>query len=584
MLIIGLEHVQMQRESVLRRVDALWEALATRFWLSFCIYLVLAPVVELAFHLNVRRFLHGRSRQPHRTRSDVKDNDEVFTFWIHLLSEESVERIDDMVSGWFVDAALERRRSKRNPLVSSPKHRRPAAPRRGNVFQLIAWTLYNRDLASLSREELAHAEQIVRKIEARRGVAYLPGTDPKLLCMRHTLGELEMVWKPFCFYLGALGLQRLAESALHWRGFQRVQPCSLGGLEYWHLPAPTGGLHTGVGSEPIVLMHGVGGLTAYVPFCFQISSIYAVPILVPCFPSCTIRLPTLASPPPLATSELVAAIEAMVVAHATPAAAAAARHSPGTLAGRGDASPGFLSDSASDGSVGSAAPTLDGSAPPYRRGHHPARTAAAAPANTAPAHTSTRVEAQPGATSTPTTATFVAHSMGTAFLAATLRARPQLAKSALFVDPVCFLLYRRDVLYNFLYRQTALRRSWFRPSKWFHLALHRFITREPCMQCCFRRDFWWSQYLLHPCDIPCDAAVLLSGHDAIVNANDVHKYLLEQAASLKRDPAAAAAAGAHELRVEMHAGRNHGWLMIVPWISRGVLEHLAALRQRHAPR
>ena len=80
-----------------------------------------------------------------------------------------------------------------------------------------------------------------------------------------------------------------------------------------------------------------------------------------------------------------------------------------------------------------------------------------------------------------------------AYLAAMLRARPALARSALFVDPICFLLYRREVLYNFLYRRPTLRRSWWRPSKWFALALHRMLTQEPSIQSCFRRDFWWSQ-------------------------------------------------------------------------------------------
>jgi len=170
--------------------------------------------------------------------------------------------------------------------------------------------------------------------------------------------------------------------------------------------------------------------------------------------------------------------------------------------------------------------------------------------------------------------------MGTAFLAAVLRARPGLASGVLMVDPVCFLLYRRDVLYNFLYRKPALRRSWYRPSKWFNLALHRLLTREPCMQCCFRRDFWWSQYLLHPWDIPCDAAVLLSGHDAIVNAKEVERYLIEQAAVLRGDPAADAACAAYEIRVEMHEGRSHGWLMVMPRIRRGVLDALAELPRR----
>jgi len=348
-------------------------------------------------------------------------------------------------------------------------------------------------------------------------------------------------------------LQRLAEVALRSRGFRLHHTA---GLDYWHLPRETNEVAEGkIGagkpqraySDPIVLMHGVGGLTPYVPFCFSVAAKHACDILVPCFPSCSIRVPTLASPPPMPTAELVAAIELMVVATTT-----------GVGAGPG---PCQLADP-EQSSNASAAST---------RAAHPI------------AGSATRIEHVQALlsdeASPPSQATFVAHSMGTAFLAALLRARPGLASSVLFVDPVCFLLYRRDVLYNFLYRKPALRRSWYRPSKWFNLALHRLLTREPCMQCCFRRDFWWSQYLLHPWDVPCDAAVLLSGHDAIVNARDVQRYLSEQEAGRKRNLAANAPIGDRQLRVEMHERRSHGWLMAMPHIRRGVLEVLASLRQ-----
>eukprot|EP00908_Phaeocystis_cordata_P008564 Transcript_19252.p2 GENE.Transcript_19252~~Transcript_19252.p2 ORF type:complete len:203 (-),score=42.55 Transcript_19252:108-716(-) len=162
-------------------------------------------------------------------------------------------------------------------------------------------------------------------------------------------------------------------------------------------------------------------------------------------------------------------------------------------------------------------------------------------------------------------ATIIAHSMGTAHLASLLRARPALARAALFLDPVCFLLYRRDVVHSFLYRQPTLRRSWWRPSRWFRLGLHRLITREPGIQSCFRRDFWWAQHLLHPEDVPCRAAVLLAARDAIVPARAVAHHC--RGAPLSR-----------RLRVEVHEGCEHGWLVLRPSARRGALEALRALR------
>ena len=82
---------------LLQPLDALWQLLGSRLLLSAALYVCLAPLVELAFYLNVRRFIRVRSRQPHRTRSSAADNAEVRAFWMHLLSEESPERLDDMI-------------------------------------------------------------------------------------------------------------------------------------------------------------------------------------------------------------------------------------------------------------------------------------------------------------------------------------------------------------------------------------------------------------------------------------------------------------------------------------------------------
>jgi hypothetical protein len=562
-------------EALLQCLDWWWEALASQFWLAALLYACSAPLMELAFYLHVRRFIRVRSLEPHRTRSSAADCAEVYAFWTHTIAHESPERVDDLIRGWFIDPAREHATAKLHPLVSSPKKRSIVEPQAGNVLQLIAWTLYNHDVASLSRDELQKAQTVLRKIEAVRGAEYLPGTDQRLVCMRHTLGELDMVWKPFLFYLAALAIQRLAEAALHMRGFQRR---SANRLQYWHLPASTrGAARRGRDNErdeePLVLMHGVGGLTPYIPFAFLLASRHPNPILLPSFPSCTIRLPTLASPPPASTSELVASIEAMVAAaHSnTPPRNGSSSAPPLNSASHAEARP--LNSSAH----AEARRDLDMSSEASAASTH--ATGGSPHPHSADASESEPTLLRSERTNRPT-ATFIAHSMGTGFLAAVLRARPGLASGVLMVDPVCFLLYRRDVLYNFLYRKPALRRSWYRPSKWFNLALHRMLTQEPCMQCCFRRDFWWSHYLLHPMDIPCDAAVLLSGRDTIVNAREVETYLREQAAALKRDPAAGAGGGAHEISVVMHEGRSHGWLMAMPRMPRGVFDALAGLRKR----
>ncbi|KAL1510368.1 hypothetical protein AB1Y20_006679 [Prymnesium parvum] len=111
---------------------------------------------------------------------------------------------------------------------------------------------------------------------------------------------------------------------------------------------------------------------------------------------------------------------------------------------------------------------------------------------------------------TPRRAVFFAHSLGTAHLAAVLKAEPALAAAVGMADPICFLLAHPDVLYNFLYARPPLTANTF-----FHWAQYKLATSEPTTQYCFRRAFWWSSYWIHPTDLPCDSFVVLSGRDSV---------------------------------------------------------------------
>ena len=49
-------------------------------------------------------------------------------------------------------------------------------------------------------------------------------------------------------------------------------------------------------------------------------------------------------------------------------------------------------------------------------------------------------------------AKFIAHSLGTSVLANVVRKYPDIVASTIFIDPVSFLLYEKDVTYNFCQR------------------------------------------------------------------------------------------------------------------------------------
>ena len=181
--------------------------------------------------------------------------------------------------------------------------------------------------------------------------------------------------------------------------------------------------------------------------------------------------------------------------------------------------------------------------------------------------------------SAPPRAAFLGHSLGTAFFASVAQQRPELIACTLLVDPICFLLYRHHVLYNFLYRTpTPLRKSLrqvLHAGYFFRLALHYILKLEPTIQSCFRREFWWGRHWLHPAELRAwPSKVVLSGRDAIVPAQLVHSCFLKLKLSGSGKAAGALQHERGERRphaeLELHERWHHGWSMLAPG-SRGRL-------------
>ena len=170
-----------------------------------------------------------------------------------------------------------------------------------------------------------------------------------------------------------------------------------------------------------------------------------------------------------------------------------------------------------------------------------------------------------------------------------VREHPSLVASATFVDPICFLIYRHHVVYNFLYRSRSrsatgpFRRRHF--GYWFRLALHYMLKQEPTIQSCFRREFWWGRHWLHPHMLPCAAHVVLSGRDAIVPSHQVHAYLVEQS---RRPPRARTGGGRPPARdaplgIELHERWHHGLAILLPFAMRKVLSPFYRLVDDNEP-
>mmetsp|Transcript_21648 Transcript_21648/g.50605 ORF Transcript_21648/g.50605 Transcript_21648/m.50605 type:complete len:645 (-) Transcript_21648:112-2046(-) len=111
---------------------------------------------------------------------------------------------------------------------------------------------------------------------------------------------------------------------------------------------------------------------------------------------------------------------------------------------------------------------------------------------------------------------FIGHSFGSLLVAWMCLQEPGCVSMATFIDPVCFLLVKPDVCFNFMYRE---------PETPTQLLTHYFVARELYIAHSLSRNFFWNQNLLWPEDLKCPAIVVLSGQDSIVPAYSVRRYL-----------------------------------------------------------
>jgi len=120
-----------------------------------------------------------------------------------------------------------------------------------------------------------------------------------------------------------------------------------------------------------------------------------------------------------------------------------------------------------------------------------------------------------------------------------VRRAPHLVNMVTFIDPVCFLIIKPDVCYNFIYKK---------PSTVSQMLSTFFVARELFIAYSLSRNFFWFMNLLWPEDLTMPSLVALSGKDAIVPAHSVRRYL----AVYKRRH------GLDSLKVLWFPGHSHG--------------------------
>merc|ERR1740139_1022341 len=87
---------------------------------------------------------------------------------------------------------------------------------------------------------------------------------------------------------------------------------------------------------------------------------------------------------------------------------------------------------------------------------------------------------------------FMGHSFGSVVVAWMVKHAPKRVLAATFIDPVCFMLAKPDVAYNFMYR---------RPDTPVKLLFHYFVCTELYIAHSLARNFFWYQCILWPEEI-----------------------------------------------------------------------------------
>jgi len=119
---------------------------------------------------------------------------------------------------------------------------------------------------------------------------------------------------------------------------------------------------------------------------------------------------------------------------------------------------------------------------------------------------------------------FIGHSYGTVLLSWVAQKIPSKVGGLVFIDPVVFLLYLNDVLFNFLYKNEGK-----------SIATH-LIGSELFVNKALRRHFWWTRNVLWASDLQeqnIPSLVCLSERDEIGPSSAVYRHILEHERSTK---------------------------------------------------
>lgn len=117
-----------------------------------------------------------------------------------------------------------------------------------------------------SPDHFEEAAEIITTFEEKLHVRFEPGYNPVLRSMRLSLDEPLMEHRPLIFYAFIKSVTAVSNTTYRLLGFRPHYRNSSTQVKYWYYK----GSAAGSKKRPIVFVHGIGGLFAYVPFIFQL--------------------------------------------------------------------------------------------------------------------------------------------------------------------------------------------------------------------------------------------------------------------------------------------------------------------------
>lgn len=117
-----------------------------------------------------------------------------------------------------------------------------------------------------------------------------------------------------------------------------------------------------------------------------------------------------------------------------------------------------------------------------------------------------------------TSAHAIGHSFGTIVCSWLAKFAPKAVQSVCFLDPVCFLLCKSDLIFNALYNRRL--RCFRDPAPW---LLQYLVFKELYICHTLMRNFFWMENNLWPDELLVPSLVCLGGRDALVPAHSVRQ-------------------------------------------------------------